>query len=79
MMLCQFVRTHIHDRGEKLGPDGNSSSSYRTNAEQRKLPKEAANTLHFLDLMCKYGAHVDRKDVAAHLPQYMFDSYDSAT
>lgn len=78
-LLCQFVRTHIHDRGEKLGPDGNSSSSNRKNAERLKLPKEAANTLHFLDLMCKYGAHVDRKDVAAHLPQYMFDSYDSAT
>lgn len=71
-LLCQYIRTHIHDQGEKINEKSKKSINENSN-----IPKQAKNALHFLDLMCKYGAHVDRKDVAGYLPAYMFDSYDT--
>jgi len=71
-LLCQYVRCFIHDQGEKKNEKSSAKSS------NKMMPKQAKNALHFLDLMCKYGAHVDRKDIAGYLPQYMFDSYDMA-
>merc|ERR1712176_1303457 len=67
-LLCQYVRCFIHDQGERLNEKSSSSKN------RAGMPKQAKNALHFLDLMCKFGAHVDRKDVAGYLPQYMFDS-----
>ena len=72
-LLCQFVRCYIHDQGEKINERSSSDKN-----KNKSMPKQARNALHFLDLMCKYGAHVDRKDVAQYLPAYMFDSYDAS-
>merc|ERR1712204_97962 len=55
-LLCQYVRCHIHDQGERLNEKSSSSSKNRV-----VMPKQAKNALHFLDLMCKFGAHVDRR------------------
>ena len=76
-LLCQYIRSYIHDQGEKFNNDQKSSRS-KSSDKYNNMPKQAKNALHFLDLMCKYGAHVDRKDVAQYLPAYMFDSYDSS-
>ena len=69
-LLCQFIKCHIHDQTEKMNDD---------KGKNKMIPKQAKNALHFLDLACKYGAHIDRKDVAQYLPSYMMDSYDASS
>eukprot|EP01083_Nonionella_stella_P102334 291036_1 len=73
--LCQFVRCHIHQSIAADKDKNKKKKKKKLSKLIKTMPKQAKNVLHFLDLMCKYGAHVDRKDVAVYLPAYMFDSY----
>ncbi|ETO31378.1 hypothetical protein RFI_05744 [Reticulomyxa filosa] len=63
-LLCQYVRSHTKSQ---------------TDAKLPQVPHEARKALHFLEMLCKYGPYVDRKDIQTFLPSYLIDNYPQDT